>query len=343
MPLMKAAIITETGGTDVIDIRDVTNPSVGQGEILIEVEACAVNHTDVWIRRGFEGDPPVITGIDVAGVVADVDESVDRFDGGERVVLYWNTTFCGECEYCQDGETTLCRDYGGLGVKRDGGHAEYVAVDAAFAVELPDDVTFEEAAAVPSNFGTAWRALHTRADLRMGEDVLVLGASGGVGHGAVQIAGEAGATVYAASSSAEKAAKLRDLGADHVIDYTETDIDEAVRDLTDGRGVDVVFESIGGETYKQAIQSLARDGRLVTIGATTGDADAGMLQHLFWKQLQAIGSTGATMGEFTDMLDAFFAGDISPVIDRVIDLDEIPEAHERIANGDGFGKIIARP
>jgi len=340
---MRASVIPETGDTDVIEIQDVPEPTVGDGDVLIEVEASAVNHTDVWIRRGFEGDPPLITGIDVAGVVAEVGDDVDRFEGGERVVIYWNTTYCGECEYCQDGDVSLCRNYGGLGVKTDGGHAEYVAVDAKFAVELPEDISFVDAAAVPSNFATAWRGLHTRADLRMGEDVLVLGASGGVGHGAVQIAAEAGATVYAASSSEKKAERLRELGADHVIDYTERDIDAAIRDLTDGRGVDIAFESVGGETYKQAVKSLTRGGRLVTIGATTGDADEGMLQHVFWKQLEVVGSTGSTMGEFTDMLDALFAGDVTPVIDQVIDLDEIPDAHERIASGEGFGKIIVTP
>jgi NADPH2:quinone reductase len=340
---MRASVIPETGDTDVIEIQDVPEPTVGDDDVLIEVEACAVNHTDVWIRRGFEGDPPLITGIDVAGVVAEVGDDVDRFEGGERVVIYWNTTSCGQCEYCRGGDVSLCRNYGGLGVKTDGGHAEYVAVDAKYAVELPEEVSFVDAAAVPSNFATAWRGLHTRADLQMGEDVLVLGASGGVGHGAVQIAAKAGATVYAASSSEKKAERLRELGADHVIDYTERDIDAAIRDLTDGRGVDIAFESVGGETYKQAVKSLTRGGRLVTIGATTGDADEGMLQHVFWKQLEVVGSTGSTMGEFTDMLDALFAGDITPVIDQVIDLDEIPDAHERIASGEGFGKIIVTP
>jgi NADPH:quinone reductase-like Zn-dependent oxidoreductase len=340
---MKASVIPETGSPEVIEIQDVPTPTAGGGEVLVEVEASAINHTDVWIRRGYEGDPPIVTGIDVSGVVAEVGDDVDRFEGGERVVLYWNTTYCGECEHCQDGEVSMCRDYGGLGVKRDGGHAEYVAVDAKFAVELPDDISFVDAAAVVSNFATAWRGLHTRADLRMGEDVLVLGASGGVGHGAVQIANRAGATVYAASSSEAKAERLRELGADHVIDYTERDIDDATRSLTDGRGVDVVFESVGGESYKRSMKSLARGGRLVTIGATTGDADEAMIQHVFWKQLEIIGATGSTMGEFTDMLEVFFAGDIAPVIDRVIGLEEIPDAHERVASGDGFGKIVVRP
>ena len=340
---MRASVIPETGGPDVITVQDVPDPEVGDEDVLVAVKACAVNHTDVWIRRGYEGDPPIVTGIDVAGEIDDIGVDVDRFDVGDRVVLYWNTTYCGECEFCNDGETTMCRDYGGLGVKRDGGHAEYVAVESKHAVRLPDHISFEEAAAVPSNFGTAWRGLMTRADISPSDDVLVLGASGGVGHGAVQIAAHAGATVYAASSSEEKAERLRELGADHVIDYSEVDIDDAIADLTDRRGVDVVFESVGGTTYEQAVRSLARGGRLVTIGATTGDANQGMLQHVFWKQLEIIGATGATRGEFADMLGALFDGDIEPVIDSVISLEEIPAAHERLSNGEGFGKIIARP
>lgn len=340
---MLASLIPETGGPEVLTVEEVPDPEVGDDDVLVAVEACAVNHTDVWIRRGYEGDPPIVTGIDVSGEIVEVGADVDRLAPGDRVVLYWNTTYCGECEFCNDGETTMCRDYGGLGVKRDGGHAEYVAVEARHAVQLPDDVSFESAAAVPSNFGTAWRGLMTRADVGPSDDVLVLGASGGVGHGAVQIAAHAGATVYAASSSEEKAERLRDLGADHVIDYTEEAIDDAIADRTDRRGVDVVFESIGGETYEQAVRSLARGGRLVTIGATTGDADQGMLQHVFWKQLEVIGATGATMGEFQDMLGAFFDGDIEPVVDSVISLEDIPDAHERLAKGAGFGKIIVRP
>ncbi len=340
---MRASVIPETGGPDVITVEDVPEPSVGEGDVLVEVQACAVNHTDIWIRRGYEGDPPIVTGIDVAGVIAETGPNVENLAVGDRVVLYWNTTSCGACEFCVAGETTMCRDYGGLGVKTDGGHAEYVAVEARYAVPLPDHVAVETAAAVPSNFGTAWRALVTRADITPGDDVLVLGAGGGVGHGAVQTAAHAGATVYAVSSSDAKLERLRKLGADHTIDYTERDVDDAVRDLTNKRGVDAVFESVGGDSYEQAVKSLARGGRLVTIGATTGDANRAMLQHVFWKQLEVIGATGATMGEFRDMLKAVFDGDIEPVIDRVIGLEEIPAAHERLAAGEGFGKTIVKP
>jgi NADPH:quinone reductase-like Zn-dependent oxidoreductase len=340
---MQASVITETGGLDAISVKQVPTPEIDTDGVLVKVRASAVNHTDIWIRRGYEGEPPIITGIDVAGEIADVGESVDKFDIGDRVVLYPNTTYCGTCEFCNRGEITMCHDYGGLGVKTDGGHAEYVAIGAKYAVAIPDDVPYEAAAAIPSNFGTAWRGLVTRGNVGPSDDVLVLGASGGVGHGAVQIAAHVGATVYAATSSDAKAEKLRKLGVDYIIDYTERDIDEAITDLTDRGGVDLVFESIGGEMYQQAVRSLVRGGRLVTIGATEGDADEGMLRHVFWKQLEIIGATGATIDEFKDMLKAFFTGDIQPVIDQIIGLEEIPWSHERLSDGAGFGKIIVQP
>lgn len=337
---MRASVIPEAGDVDVIEIQDVPEPTVEPNDVLVAVEASAVNHTDVWIRRGFEGELPIVTGIDVAGVVAETGDEVTDVDVGDRVVLYWNTTACENCEFCNAGETTMCRDYGGLGVLEDGGHAEYVCVDARHVASIPDDLSTVEAAAIPSSFGTAWRAMVTRADVRPSDEVLVFGASGGVGHAVVQIASLAGATVYACTSSAEAADRLRELGADEIIDYTAVDIDDAVTELTGGRGVDVVFESIGGELYEKGIKSLARGGRLVTIGATTGDADAGMLHHVFWKQLEVAGATGCTRSEFDDVLESVFDGDVRPVVDEVIGLEDIPAAHERLEKGDVFGKIV---
>lgn len=340
---MRATVITEPGGIDVIHVDDVTRPAVGTEDVLIEVAASAVNHTDVWIRRGLEGETPIIPGIDVAGTVTEVGDEVSDLSEGDRVVVYWNTTACGDCEFCHSGETTMCYDYGGIGVEVDGGQAEYVSVDSAYAMKLPDHVDFEPAAAFPSNFGTAWRALITRADLSPSDDVLVLGASGGVGHAAVQIAEYAGATVMACTSSEWKADRLRDLGADHVIDYSTRDFNEAVTKLSDGRGVDIVLDSVGGAVYEQAIQSLARGGKLVTFGATTGDADQAKLQHVFWNQLEVIGSTGCTMSEFRDIFELFCEGDVEPIVDRTLPLEDVPEAHRMLEGRDVFGKIVVTP
>lgn len=337
---MRASVITETGDLAVIELRDVPRPTAGPDEVLVKVEASAVNHTDVWIRRGVEGEPPIVTGIDVAGVVEDVGTNVSTASVGDRVVLYWNTTYCGACEFCHRGEISMCLDYGGLGVDVDGGHAEFVTVPASHAIPIPDHVSPIEAAAVPSNFGTAWRALFRQGDVGVGDEVLVLGASGGVGHAAVQLATHAGATVFACTSTEEKADRLADLGADHVLSYEEPPVSDAIREKTDGRGVDVVIDSIGGDLYEAAIKSLVRGGRLVTFGATTGDAEGALLPHIFWKQLQVIGTTGCTLAEFHDMLEAFFEGAVTPVIDDVIGLDEIPDAHRRLEQREVFGKIV---
>lgn len=341
MTEMTAAVFTNVGGTEVIEIRDdIPRPSVGEGDVLVEVRACAVNHTDLWVRRGHtEGDPPIIPGMDVVGVVAEVGDGRADVVVGDRVVVF-PVVACGECEYCEDGDPSMCIDYGAIGESRDGGHAEYVSVPAANVLPLPDDVSFERAAAAPSSFGTAWRALLTRADVSLGDDVLVVGASGGVGHAAVQLAARAGAHVFACTSTDDKAARLRELGADHIIDYTETTIDTRVRELTDRRGVDIAIESVGDDVYKQVVRSLARGGKLVTFGTTAGDADEAMLQQIFWKQLKIVGSTGATFREFSRAMELVFDGEVDPIIDRTIPLADLADAHERLENRNGFGKIV---
>ncbi|WP_254538387.1 zinc-binding dehydrogenase [Halomarina litorea] len=340
---MKAAVITDSGGPDVIEIRDgVPRPEVGPGDVLVKVAACAVNHTDIWVRRGVtDGIPPIIPGLDIAGEVAETGANVSSVREGERVVVY-PIIACRECEFCTKGDPSMCVDYGAIGESRDGGHAEYVTVPATNILSLPDSVSFTAAAAAPSSFGTAWRALMTRGNLTLDDDVLVVGASGCVGHAAVQIAANAGARVLACTSTDEKATRLRDLGADHTIDYTAGDIDAEVKELTDGRGVDLAVESVGGDVYKQAAKSLARGSRLVTFGATTGDADEAMLQHIFWKQLEVVGSTGDTPYEFQQVMERVFSDELTPVVDSQIPLSDLADAHERLENRGVFGKIIVK-
>jgi NADPH2:quinone reductase len=339
---MRASVTTDTGDLGVVEVREVPKPEVGPEDVLVEVGASAVNHVDIWLRQGVEGDTPRVTGVDIAGKVVEAGPETDRAVG-DHVVLYWNTTYCGRCEYCLHGDVTMCPEYGGLGITRDGGHAEYVAVDSRFAVPIPESVPFTEAAVLPTAFGTAWRALVTRADVDQGEDVLITGASGSVGHAAVQVAREAGARVFACTSSDWKADRLDELGADHVIDYTDVALEEAIDGLTDGRGVDVVVESVGGETYRRGVKSLARGGRLVTFGATTGDAEAAMLPHVFWKQLEVIGSTGATLGEFHDVVDRYRDGAFRPVVDSVVSFEDHPEAQRKLTDRGVFGKIVIEP
>lgn len=341
---MKAVRISGTDGIADVEVTDVPRPTIGDDDVLVEVRASGVNYAELWIAKGMEGTTPVIPGVDIAGVIDEVGKDVHGVTPGDRVVVYWNVP-CGECEFCLDGETTLCPEYGGIGVERDGGHAEYVRVPGENLLPLPDHVSFEKAAAFSSNFGTAWRGLLTRANLEVSERVLVVGASGGVGHGAVQIADIAGAKVFACTSTEAKAERLRSLGADHVIDYTEVDFDEEVSSLTDKRGVDVVFESIGGDVYKGAIRSLAQNGRLVTIGATVGDADQAMLHHMYWKQLQVIGSTGCTKPELRAAHDQLARGMLTPVVEGTVSFEDVPDVYRRLEdrNKNVFGKIVLTP
>jgi NADPH:quinone reductase-like Zn-dependent oxidoreductase len=341
---MRAVTITGTGGIDDVEVGEVPEPDVSADEVRVRVCASGINYAELWIAKGLEGTPPVIPGVDIAGVVDEVGAAVEGVTDGDRVVAYWNLP-CGECESCLAGETTLCPEYGGIGVQEDGGHAEYASVPAENLLALPGQVSFESAAAFSSNFGTAWRGLLTRADVGVGDDVLVVGASGGVGHGAVQVAGLAGARVYACTSTEAKAEQLRDLGTDHVIDYTEEPLDEAIAAKTDKRGVDVVFESVGGGIYERAIRSLTQDGRLITIGATDGDAESAMLPYVFWKQLRIIGSTGCTKPELQAAHRQLARGTLRPIVDDTVSFEEVPNVYRRLddRSKDVFGKVVLTP
>jgi len=340
---MKAAVVTESGGPDVIEIRDVPRPRVGPKDALISVRAAAANYGDVWLRQGrAPATPPVIPGLDVAGVVESVGEDIDANVVGERVVVY-GVVACGDCEFCAADEPAMCADYGAIGESRDGGQAEYLSVPAANLVSLPVAVSFRQAAALPSSFGTAHRALRNRVVVDATDDLLVVGASGGVGHAAVLLGLDAGADVYACTSSDEKAAKLFDLGVTDVVRYGEDGFAGKVRELTGGRGVDVVFDSVGGDAYPSGIASLSRGGSLVTVGATAGDADTAMLQHLFWKQLSIVGSTGYNPADIKAVVDLVAAGRIDPVVDSIVSLEAVPEVHRRLEGRDVFGKVLFEP
>jgi NADPH:quinone reductase-like Zn-dependent oxidoreductase len=272
-------------------------------------------------------------------VVAELGAGVERFRGGERVVVN-PSLWCGRCRECLRGEQSLCDTYRILGEHTDGGFAEYVAVPAHNVYPLPEGFSFVQAAALPISYQTAWRALVSRAAVRAGEDVLVLGASGGTAVAAVQIAKLAGARVFAVTSGSDQVERVRALGADEVLDREEVDFSRAVFEATDRRGVDVVVENVGEATWKGSLRALARGGRLVTYGATTGHRGETDLRLLFWKQLQLIGTTMANVAEFEAMLAAALRGDLVPVVDTVLPLDSIQEAHRRLEEGEQFGKVV---
>lgn len=339
---VQAMVFDACGGPEVIHAAEVPKPEVERDAALIRVRACAMNHMDLFVRRG-PADPgkkfPFWGLADVAGVVAEVGEGVRDLEAGQRVLVNPSLS-CGSCAYCQAGEDPLCVAFQILGDEVCGGAAEYVAVPARNALPLPDALPFEEAAAVPLVFLTAWRAVMTQAQLRAGEDVLVLGASGGVAGAAIQIARLAGARVFAVTSGAAKVARTRELGADVALDRSAVDFAREALRLTDGRGVDVVVENVGTPTWKQSLQCLARGGRLVTYGRTAGMIGETNIRELFIKQTRIIGSTMGNRREFAEVTRLIFQGRLRPVIDQVLPLGALRAAHERLEAGAQFGKIV---
>ncbi|HEX6693730.1 MAG TPA: alcohol dehydrogenase catalytic domain-containing protein [Longimicrobiales bacterium] len=318
-------------------------PSPGAGEVLVRVGAAALNHLDVWVRRGLpiETTMPHIGGSDIAGTVEELGDGVTGVAAGTRVVVDPSVS-CGECEWCMQGEEPLCVKYRILGEHMQGGFAEYVVVPARNLFAIPHDHPFESAAAAPLPFLTAWRALMGRAKLRAGESVLVTGASGGVATAAIQIAKYVGAEVFAVTST-PYVERVKALGAGTVYDRAEGDFALKLWHATDKRGVDVIIDSVGSATWKQNVRSLARRGRLVVYGGTTGPKVEIDVRQLFWKQTSILGSTMASRTEFETAMRLVFGGELKTVVDSVLPLEQIRDAHDRIEAGDVFGKIVLVP
>jgi len=342
---MKAALFHEHGGPEVLRYEDVDEPEAGPNNVLIRVRACGMNHLDIHVRRGMENltiPLPHIGGSDIAGTIEEIGNSVEGLDKGQRVVVNPGL-WCGWCEFCLKGEECMCIKYRIIGEHTQGGFAELVTVPWVNIIPIPDDFPFEKAAAVPLVFQTAWRMVVTRAQVRPGETVMILGASGGVGSAAVQIAKLSGARVIAVSGSEEKLKKLMELGADKGINYKTEEIRARARELTRKRGVDVVIENVGTATFEQSIRSLAKNGRLVTCGATTGPRPEIDLRYIFWNQLNIMGSTMGSQREVMAALDQVWTGRLKPVIDRVWPLSRLREGHEVMESGDLFGKLVFTP
>jgi NADPH:quinone reductase-like Zn-dependent oxidoreductase len=339
---MKAAVFHQHGGPDQIVIERVLRPIVGPADVLVEVRACALNHMDLLVRRG-PADPsrtlPFWGGADVAGLVAEAGPHAGAHRRGERVLVN-PALWCGRCEWCARGEESLCAEFKILGDEVPGGEAEFVSVPARNVVPIPDSLSFEEAAAVPLVFQTAWRALIGRARIRPGEEVLIVGASGGVATAAIQIARLAGARVLALTSGGDKAARARELGADLCVDRTAGDWSAEVRRHTRSRGVDVVVENVGTPTWRQSLACLAPGGRLVTYGRTGGRQGEIDIRDLFVRQWQILGSTMASRREFDEVIRLLFDKRLRPVIDRTFPLEEARAAQERLEAGRQFGKIV---
>jgi NADPH:quinone reductase-like Zn-dependent oxidoreductase len=341
---MKAIQFSEHGGPAVLRYVDAPDPQIAANEVLVRVRAVALNHLDLWVRRGLPGIKiplPHIPGSDIAGEVAQAGSLVKRVKVGDRVVLAPGIA-CGQCAMCAAGEDNRCRSYTLFGYLVDGGCAEYVRSPEANVIALPASLTFEEAASIPVVFITAWHMLMTRARVLPGEDVLVLAAGSGVGIAAIQIAKLAGARVIATAGSEAKLAKARELGADETINHSTHDIAEEIRRITGKRGVDVVVEHVGVATFEKSVASLANSGRMVTCGATTGYDARLDLRVLFAKQLSLLGSFMGSRSEFFTVLKLVTEKKLKPVIDRVMPLAECCRAHELLESREQFGKIVLK-
>ena len=342
---MQAVQFEEHGESDVLEYGDFPDPEPDRNEVVVDVEAAALNHLDVHTRRGLPGvdlEMPHIPGSDAAGVVEAVGEDVLRFEPGDRVAVTAGIS-CGECEFCRHGEHSQCERYHLLGEHIRGVHAERAAVPEANLVPVPEGVDWTTAAASPLVFQTAWRMLMTKGRLSAGESVLVLGASGGVGHAAVQIAADAGAEVYATASTDEKLEHARECGADHVINYEEADFQSEIYEATEGRGVDMVVDHVGAPTWDDSLKSAAKGGRIVTCGATGGPTAETNINRVFWNQLEIIGSTMASLGEVDDVLSSVWDGTFEPHVRDTLPMSEASHAHEMLEEREGFGKVVMIP
>lgn len=339
---MKAVRFHTHGGPEVLQYEDAPDPAARPGHVVVRVAACALNRLDLFQRNGLDRvriPLPHISGADVAGTIDEVGEGVQGLSVGQRVMLQPGLS-CGTCAPCLSAMDHRCARYDVLGYQSEGGYAERVAVPAANVIALPDHVDFVTAAAFPLTFLTAWHMLFAGAQLTSEDTVLVVAAGSGVGQAAVQIAKSRRARVIATARGAEKCAQAVTLGADDVVDSTRDDVAKRVKELTGGRGASIVIEHVGVATWGASVRSLARGGRLVTCGATTGFEATLDLRHLFARQLSFVGSYMGAKAELLRASEGFFAGHFAPVVDSTFPLREAAAAQRRLEAGSQFGKIV---
>lgn len=338
---MKAMSLVEHGGPEVLGLREVPDPVRRAGHVIVDIKACGLNHLDLWVRRGLPNlkhHYPHVLGADAAGVVSDVGDGVSGVTLGDEVVINPGLS-CGRCKLCLSGRDNLCRDYGLLGEHAPGCNAPRISVPACNVVAKPKALSFHQAAAMPVAYLTAWQMLVDKARVVAGETVFIHAAGSGVGIAALQICRLLGAKTIASASSEEKRARARELGADEVVDANE-DIAKLVRKLTDKRGVDVVFEHTGEQTWQASILMACKGGRIVTCGATSGFAGATDLRHVFYRQLQILGSTMAPKSALYDVMTHAASGALAPVIGALLPLTELRAAHELLEARKVFGKVV---
>ena len=342
---MKAVRFHEYGGPDRLVYEEVPAPVPGEGELRIRVRACAINRVDLDLRSGVARFPlnlPHILGTEVAGDIESIGASVSGLGLGDRVTSL-HVINCGTCEYCNSGNENICDRMGMTGVTMPGGYAEYLVVPAWTVIPLPSTLTYAQACCIQSTFGTVWHALVSRARITQSDKVLVNAAGSGVGTAAIQVAKSIGAYVIASAGSPNKLEKARQLGADAVVNYREQNLAESVRELTGGRGVDVVMECVGGQIFEASLAALAKNGRLVTVGGHAGEVVKLDVISFFRKQLSLVGSARATAAEYRKVIEMVGIGDLHPVIDRTYPLREASAAHTRMEGRSNVGRLVLLP
>ena len=340
---MKAVRIHEFGGPEVLRYEEVPDPQPRKDEVLVRVKACAMNHLDLWVRKGLPGVKlPHILGSDIAGEVVEVGDYVTSVKPGQRVLLA-PMHFCNQCAKCTAGLQNQCREFTVLGNLVDGGNCELIATPEVNVIPIPDSLSLDQAASVPLVFLTAWHMLVGRAGVKPGQTVLVLGANSGVGIAGIQIAKFFNCRVITTAGDDRKIARARELGADHVINHYQQKISEEVRKITDKEGVDIVMEHVGPATWDESIRALKPAGTLVTCGATTGPKVKIDLRFVYSRQLSVLGSYMGTMGELHEVLKHVFSGKLKPVVDQTFPLREARAAHEHMEKSQMFGKIVLNP
>jgi NADPH:quinone reductase-like Zn-dependent oxidoreductase len=342
---MKAVVFNEHGSVDKLVYTDFTEPEISPSEVLVKVNACGINHLDIWVREGIPGITiplPHIPGCEIAGEIVGVGSAVKGLSVGQCVLIAPGIN-CGRCEYCLSSNDSLCHEFRIMGFQVDGGYAEYAKAPAKNIIPISDKLSFEEWAAVPLVFLTAWNMLKTSGGLATGETVLIHAAGSGIGSAAIQIAKLSGADVITTVGNDEKLEKARELGANHVINHSKEDFADKVNELTDGRGVDLVFEHIGPETWEKSLLCLKRGGRIVTCGATSGPTVSFDLRFLFAKQLSISGCYMGSRKELMDVLKLIESGKLKPVVDSVFPLADASAAQTKMLDRKQFGKIVLVP
>jgi NADPH:quinone reductase-like Zn-dependent oxidoreductase len=346
---VRAVTIAAYGGREQLAVTEVADPKPAPGEVVVQVAAAALNRMDTFIRQGLTGpgvrrprELPHVLGAEGAGTVVDISAAETDLAVGDRVVIYPGL-HCGSCRYCRRGQQSRCAHYGIRGEDAWGTQCELVAVAATDVLRIPDDVTFEEAAAAPVGYTTSWTMMVTAGRLRPAERVLVVGASGGVAIAAMQIADHSGAEVLAMTRDPEKARRLAELPfVHHVIGGAEPGWSERVLAATASEGVDMVVDSVGAPTWRDSIRSLAQGGRMVVCGATGGDTPDISIRELYQSHRQIIGGPFGGWDDFRLAMEFMFRSGVRPLVHAVLPLEEVAEAHRIIEDGEHIGKVVLR-